>query len=121
MSPKLGPVRHAGDQLRYLGSTVEDNSQISQETRHLIDEEVQAIVTEQYERACAPLTAHSGALETLARELLEQETVDGNAVQRALYPEGAGDRGEPPVAATRGELVEAAHAESDDIRYDSGI
>jgi cell division protease FtsH len=88
MSPKLGPVRYAGDQLRYLGGAVEDNSQISQETRHLIDEEVQAMVTEQYERACALLQAHSTALETLARELLEQETVDGRAVKSALDAAG---------------------------------
>jgi hypothetical protein len=69
------------------------------------------MVTEQYERACALLTAHPGALETLARELLEQETADGNAVQRALHPEGAGDRGEPRVVAPGRELVEAACAE----------
>ena len=90
MSEKLGPVRYAGDQLRYLGGTVEDNSQISQDTRHLIDEEVQAMVTEQYELACALLTAHSTALETLAQELLERETVDGSAVQTALNGDGAG-------------------------------
>jgi cell division protease FtsH len=84
MSPNLGPVRYAGDQLQYLNGAVEDNSHISQETRHLIDQEVQKMVTEQYERACALLAAHSAALETLARELLEEETVDGKEVEQAL-------------------------------------
>ena len=51
MSEKLGSVRYAGQQLQYLGGAIEDNSQISPETRKVIDEEIRRIVTEQYERA----------------------------------------------------------------------
>ena len=91
MSEKLGPVRYAGQQLQYLGGTVEDNSQVSPETRDVIDEEVQKMVTEQYERACALLQAHSIALEALAGDLLKQETVDGSAVKLALDAAGTQD------------------------------
>jgi cell division protease FtsH len=84
MSPKLGSVRYAGQQLQYLGKSLEDNSQISPETRQVIDGEVQRIVTEQYERAQKLLMAHQAALTVLASQLLEQETVDGNAVNKAL-------------------------------------
>jgi len=84
MSDKLGSVRYAGPQLQYLGRSVQDDSQISPQTRQLIDSEVQAMVTEQYERAQALLREHRAALETLAQRLLKQETLDGSAVKEAL-------------------------------------
>lgn len=76
--------RYAGQQLQYLGGSVEDNSQISPETRQVIDGEVQRLVTEQYERAQALLKDHHSALKTLARQLLKQETVSGSVVKEAL-------------------------------------
>ena len=84
MSEKLGSVRYAGQQLQYLGGSVEDNSQISPETRQTIDAEVQRLVTEQYERAQELLKAHHSALMTLAQRLLKQETVSGSVVKEAL-------------------------------------
>jgi cell division protease FtsH len=84
MSEKLGSVRYAGQQLQYLGGPVEDNSQIGQETRQVIDAEVQRLVTEQYERAQALLKSHRAALKTLAQQLLKQETVSGSVVKAAL-------------------------------------
>ena len=84
MSEKLGSVRYAGQQLQYLGGSVEDNSQLSPETRQVIDGEVQRLVTEQYERAQALLKDHLAALTTLAQQLLKQETVSGSDVKEAL-------------------------------------
>ncbi len=84
MSEKLGSVRYAGQQLQYLGGAVEDNSQISPETRQVIDGEVQRLVTEQYQRAQALLKDHHPALKALARQLLKQETVNGSVVKEAL-------------------------------------
>ncbi len=84
MSDKLGSVRYAGQQLQYLGGSVEDNSQISPVTRQMIDGEVQRLVTEQYQRAQELLKTHRPALKTLAQQLLKQETVSGNVVKEAL-------------------------------------
>jgi len=84
MSEKLGPVRYAGKQLQYLAGSVEDNSQVSPETRQVIDAEVQRFVTEQYERAQILLKNHRAALTTLAQQLLKQETVSGSSVKEAL-------------------------------------
>ncbi|MGA9061145.1 MAG: ATP-dependent zinc metalloprotease FtsH [Terracidiphilus sp.] len=84
MSDKLGSVRYAGQQLQYLGQSVEDNSQLSPETRQAIDEEVQRFVTEQYKRDQELLQTHRPALNTLAQELLKHETVSGSFVQEAL-------------------------------------
>ena len=87
MSDKLGSVRYAGQQLQYLGNVMQDNTQLSPHTREIIDDEVQRLVTEQYEKARELLGQHRVALEILARELLEQETVDGTAVKKALEVE----------------------------------
>ena len=84
MSDKLGSVRYAGQQLQYLGSAVEGDSQISPETRQIIDGEVQRVITEQYQRAQDLLTRHHAALELVAKQLLEHETVDGSVVRAAL-------------------------------------
>jgi osmotically-inducible protein OsmY len=84
MSEKLGSVRYAGQRLQYLGGATGDDSQISPETRQVIDGEVQRIATEQYVRAQAFLREHRAALEALAQQLLKQETVDGGAVKQAL-------------------------------------
>ena len=84
MSDKLGSVRYAGQQLQYLGGSVEDNSQISPETRQVIDGEVQRFVTEQYQRAQELLKTHLAALKTVAEQLLKQETVSGSFVKEAL-------------------------------------
>jgi cell division protease FtsH len=84
MSEKLGSVRYAGQQLQYIGGVVQDNSQLSPHTQEIIDTEVQSLVTKQYERAQTLLRGHREALEALAAELLEHETLDGSAIQAAL-------------------------------------
>ncbi|MGO8735773.1 MAG: ATP-dependent zinc metalloprotease FtsH [Terriglobia bacterium] len=96
MSDKLGSVRYAGQQLQYLGGSVEDNSQLSPETRQVIDGEVQRLVTEQYERAQVLLKDHRSAQKTLAQLLLKQETVSGSDVKEALKISGS------PVSAATG-------------------
>lgn len=87
MSEKLGSVRYAGQQMQYLGGATQDDSQISPETRNLIDSEVQRIITAQYKLAFNGLQAHRAALESLTAELLQKETVNGNAVKQALESE----------------------------------
>jgi cell division protease FtsH len=84
MSEKLGNVRYAGQQLQYLGGAALDGGDASPRTRELIDAEVQLIIATQYERAQALLKERRSALETLAQQLLKQETVDGTAVTQAL-------------------------------------
>jgi len=96
MSEKLGSVRYAGQQLQYLGGSVEDNTQISPETRQAIDEEVRRLVTEQYKRAQELLKTHLPALKILAQQLLKQETVSGSAVKEAL--DNSSTPGPPAIA-----------------------
>jgi cell division protease FtsH len=82
MSDKLGTVRYASQQYQYLSG--DTTATASPETLRTIDEEVQRITSEQYERAQQLLKDHRAALECLTRQLLETETVDGAAVKQAL-------------------------------------
>ena len=83
MSEKLGAVRYATQQYQFLEGA-EATAAASPETLKVIDEEVQRITAEQYERAQQLLSEHRAALERLAQQLLETETVDGAAVKEAL-------------------------------------
>ncbi len=84
MSEKLGSVRYAGQQLRYLTGPLSEDSQLSPQTRDAIDGEVQRIIGAQYERAQQLLMAHRAVLEELATQLLAKETLDGAVVRQAL-------------------------------------
>lgn len=86
MSDRLGTVRYATQQYQFL--TGESSTSASPETLKLIDEEIQRITTEQYQRAQQMLSEHRAALERLTKQLLETETVDGAVVKQALASEG---------------------------------
>jgi cell division protease FtsH len=96
MSEKLGVVRYATQQYQFLESS-ESSASASPETLKRIDEEVQRITTEQYERAQQLLKEHSIALEALTQQLLLTETVNGEAVKQSLASEKASIN--EPVAA----------------------
>jgi cell division protease FtsH len=85
MSDKLGTVRYATQQYQFLSG--ETTATASPDTLKIIDEEVQRIIDEQYKRAKDLLNSHRSALESLTRQLLETETVDGAAVELALLIE----------------------------------
>ena len=84
MSEKLGSVRYAGQQLRYLPGALSEDSRLSPQTQDAIDGEVQRIIRSQYERAQQLLVAHRAVLEELAAQLLTRETLDGAVVRQAL-------------------------------------
>jgi cell division protease FtsH len=83
MSDILGVVRYATQQYQFLESNGA-GSTASPETLKLIDEEIQRITAEQYDRAQHLLKEHRSALETLSQQLLKTESVDGAAVKQAL-------------------------------------
>jgi cell division protease FtsH len=86
MSDRLGTVRYATQQYQFLSG--DSSASASPDTLKMIDDEVQRITSEQYERAQQLLQDHRPALECLTRQLLETETVDGAAVKQALAETG---------------------------------
>jgi cell division protease FtsH len=98
MSEKVGMVRYATQHYQFLSG--EASASASPETLARIDEEVQRLIAEQYERAQGLLRQHHRALEHLTQQLLVTETVDGRAVSDALKAEGIAEAA--PLPSRRG-------------------
>ncbi len=93
MSEKLGRVRyHGNEQEVFLGHSVTQTVNMSEETAKLIDDEIRSLVDEGERTARRILTEHLDDLHKLAKALLEHETLSGEEVDKVL-------RGEPIVRA----------------------
>lgn len=79
MSPKLGPINYASDEEEYYMK-----DKVSPETKKIIDSEVKRIVTEGHDRARDILTRNRADLETVAKALLEYETLSGDEIKDLL-------------------------------------
>lgn len=91
MSDKLGRIRYrANEEEVFLGHSVARTQNISEETARLIDSEVRRIVDEGEAKARTVLTEHLEDLHTVAKGLLEYETLSGREVKDLLD-------GKPPV------------------------
>jgi cell division protease FtsH len=93
MSEKLGRVRyHGNEQEVFLGHSVTQTVNMSEETAKLIDDEIRSLVEEGEQTARRILNEHIDDLHKLAKALLEHETLSGEEVDKVL-------RGEPIVRA----------------------
>jgi cell division protease FtsH len=91
MSDKLGMVAYGDNsQEVFLGHSVTQTKNVSEETARLIDAEVRGIIDTAYGRAKHILTENREELERLAKGLLEYETLSGDEIRQVL-------RGEPVV------------------------
>jgi cell division protease FtsH len=91
MSDRLGRVRYRGNEQEvFLGHSVAQSNNMSEETARLIDEEVRKLIEDAEQTARRILTEHRDQLEVLARGLLEYETLSGDEVTALL-------KGIPPV------------------------
>jgi cell division protease FtsH len=93
MSDSLGPLQYAdAEEEVFLGYSVNRQRNMSNETAQLIDKEIRRIVEQGYERAKTVLDENSEQLETLAKALLEYETLTGDEIKKLLAGEPI-DRG----------------------------
>jgi cell division protease FtsH len=70
---------------RFVTATwTQEERNYSEETARLIDQEVHRIVDEAYDRAHRILEAHAEALERIARELVERETLERARIDELL-------------------------------------
>jgi cell division protease FtsH len=85
MSDKLGPLSFGKrDEMVFLGRSMGEQRDYSDEVARTIDEEVRAIIDKAYERATEVLTTHRDKLTALAEKLVAEETVDAEAFE-ALF------------------------------------
>jgi cell division protease FtsH len=83
-STKMGPVNYSSSEEVFLGKDFTSKQNYSEETASEIDTEVKAIIMMAYARAEEILKKHTKQLDSVAKALLELETLDG--VQfKALY------------------------------------
>lgn len=82
MSDKLGPLRYSSDQEEvFLGHSVSQSKNMSDDTASLVDSETRLIVETAYARAKEILTKHLDQLHTLAKALLEYELLTGDEIK----------------------------------------
>ncbi len=88
MSEKLGPLRYASNQEEvFLGHSVSQTQNMSDNTADLVDSEVRRIVEEAYARAKKILEEKRDDLETLAKALLDYELLSGDEIKAVLRGE----------------------------------
>jgi cell division protease FtsH len=88
MSEKLGPLRYSENEEEvFLGHSVTQRKNVSDDTAKLIDEEVRRIVEEGEVKAREILTKNLDGLHIVAKGLLEYETLSGEEVQALLRGE----------------------------------
>ena len=85
MSEALGPVNlDHGEQQHFLGRDIGLDRLFGEDTAAIVDDEVAALVSMAYEKAKGLLTEHLEQLHTLARRLIENETVDHDELAAIL-------------------------------------
>ncbi|MBP7701053.1 MAG: ATP-dependent zinc metalloprotease FtsH [Phenylobacterium sp.] len=90
-SDKLGVVSYGENQDEvFLGHSVSRTQSVSEETANLIDAEVKRLVQGGFDEARRILTEKMDDLHTLAKALLEYETLSGDEIINAL-------KGVPPI------------------------
>ena len=97
MSDKLGPLAYQDNEEEvFLGHSVARHQNMSEETQRQIDAEVRRIVEEGYATAKKVLTERLDDLHTIAKGLLEFETLSGDEITGLLKGElPVRERGEP--------------------------
>ena len=89
MSDKVGNIDYSEAHEGYSGNTA--GLSVSANTKELIESEVKRIISEAYDRAYSILSEKKDEWESLAKGLLEYETLTGDEIKRVM-------KGEPPNA-----------------------
>ena len=88
MSDELGPLSyHENEQEVFLGHSVTQTKNVSEETSNRIDLEVRRIVDEGYAKAREIITEHLEQLHSIANALLEYESLSGDDINALLRGE----------------------------------
>ncbi|NOX08605.1 MAG: ATP-dependent zinc metalloprotease FtsH [Gammaproteobacteria bacterium] len=77
LSDKLGPLVYGEEEGEvFLGRSVTQHKNVSDETAHVIDEEIRHVIDGNYQRAETLLKENEDKLKTMAELLLKYETID---------------------------------------------
>jgi len=103
LSERLGPLTYSEDDGEvFLGRSVTRHKNVSDETAHVIDEEIRSIIDRNYRRSEELLRANLDKLHTMADALIKFETIDSEQIDDIMAgraprePAEVGGDGEPP-------------------------
>ncbi len=81
LSEKLGPLMYAEEEGEvFLGRSVTQHKNVSDETAHIIDEEIRHFIDRNYERSEKILTENLDKLHSMAKALIKFETIDAEQI-----------------------------------------
>lgn len=93
LSDRLGPLTYGEDDSEvFLGHTVTQHKLVSDETAHMIDEEIRSLINRNYARAEGLLKENMSLLQNMAEALLKYETLDSDQLDDIM----AGKKPRPP-------------------------
>ncbi len=129
MSESLGMIQYEDrEDLVFLGRDISRSRCHSESTQQQIDREVHRIINDAYERARGIITTHRDRLETIAKALLEYETLDAIHIReiidhgRLLTPPSAPASKRDAETEVEGEKpTPASKGKSDDLKIPDGM
>ena len=81
LSEKLGPLMYSEDEEEvFLGRSVTQHKNVSDDTAHTIDSEIRAFIDRNYQRSHDILTEHIKTLHVMADALIKYETIDSDQI-----------------------------------------
>ncbi len=81
LSEKLGPLAYSEEEGEvFLGRSVTQHKNVSDETAHIIDEEIRRVIDSNYERAENILRENIDKLHKMSEALMTYETIDRNQI-----------------------------------------
>lgn len=108
LSDRLGPMTYSEDEGEvFLGRSVTQHKEVSDETAHIIDEEIRAIVDRNYERAKQILLDNLDKLHAMADALMKYETIDAGQIENIMT-------GRPPGPPSSWDDVDSSNGSSGD-------
>jgi cell division protease FtsH len=121
LSDRLGPLTYSEEEQEvFLGHSVTQHKNVSDETTHLIDDEVRRIIERNYQRARQLLTDNMEKLHAMAAALVKYETIDASQIddimngQTPRPPKDWGDEDSPGAGrSVRGDHSDQGQAPDD--------
>ncbi|TAN49251.1 MAG: ATP-dependent zinc metalloprotease FtsH [Methylococcaceae bacterium] len=93
MSDRLGPLSYSEEEGEvFLGRSITRHKSVSDDTAHLIDEEIRSFIDRNYERSERLLREHMDQLHLMAEALIKYETIDREQIDDIM----AGRTPKPP-------------------------
>ncbi len=112
LSEKLGPLMYSEDEEEvFLGRSVTQHKNISDDTAHIIDSEIRVFIDRNYQRSYTMLTERVDILHAMANALIKYETIDADQIDdimngRPPRPPADWDEPEPKSGGTGEATVE---------------